>query len=206
MSRLGIGVAGLALGLYTLCAPAGPTHAQPIESTEFAGIFVHEFSGAVFPEELEGFRRTKIGRYDATGRDIGVNYERRDAAGTIYLTAYVYPSPKARGRVQRKAACIEDHRGSSEAIGTRFAGAKTISQSAAAVVNDAEPELALRSSHSFRTTLSGLEQDVQSELQLYCYVAGEWQVKYRISAPVAADLGSARAFVERGPWPRRKSV
>ncbi len=177
--------------------------AQPASVVPRSGEpYVHGVSGSEFPEELEGFRRTNVGLYDATGRDVGVNYERTDATGLIYLTAYVYPSAKARRATQRERTCREDHRGASAAIADRFPGARTVSEGPAPAIQQARSELSWKSRHEFRTSFKGVEQDVQSELIVYCYVADEWQLKYRVSAPAGAKLDSVDAFMSKGPWPR----
>jgi hypothetical protein len=49
-------------------------------------------------------------------------------------------------------------------------------------------------------------QAVRSEAHLYCYVGGDWFVKYRVSAPVAVTApGAVEAFIRTGPWPGRSS-
>lgn len=45
---------------------------------------------------------------------------------------------------------------------------------------------------------------VRSEVHLYCYVAGDWFVKYRVTAPLAVTAPAAvEAFIRTGPWPGR---
>lgn len=192
----------LCVGGVGVATMASSGLAQPAPIVQQSGPYMHRFSGTEFPEELEGFRRVNIRQYDATGRDVGVNYERADATGLIYLTAYVYPSAKGRRAAQREELCRENHRESSSAIAERFPGARIVSEGPAPAIQEARPELALKSKHQFRTSFNGVEQDVQSELTLYCYVAEKWQLKYRVSAPVGANLDSVGAFMNKGPWPR----
>jgi hypothetical protein len=50
-------------------------------------------------------------------------------------------------------------------------------------------------------------QEIRSEAHLYCYVGGDWLVKYRVSAPVAVETGGpVEAFIRDGPWPGRSAT
>lgn len=176
--------------------------AQPQTIVQQSGTYTHRFSGTEFPEELVGFRRTNIRQYDATGRDVGVNYVRADESGLIYLTAYVYPSATARRSAQREKRCREDHGGASSAIAHGNPIPKIVLETAAPPLYGSQPQLAIQSRHRFRTAFNGVEQDVQAQLTLYCYVAGEWQLKYRVTAPAGTSLESVDLFMNKGPWPR----
>lgn len=61
-----------------------------------------------------------------------------------------------------------------------------------------------RSTFRFRSPFDDKVQEINSEAHLYCYVGGDWLVKYRVSAPVAVDTRRAvESFIRQGPWPGR---
>lgn len=62
---------------------------------------------------------------------------------------------------------------------------------------------------AFRVSMNfdGEIQAVRSEAHLYCYVGGNWFVKYRITAPIAVTApGAVDTFLRTGPWPGRGSA
>ena len=50
-------------------------------------------SGMALPEQVAGFVRHKLLRFDESGRDGGANYGFHDATRSITATVYIYPPP-----------------------------------------------------------------------------------------------------------------
>ena len=67
-------------------------------------------------------------------------------------------------------------------------------------------KLGHRSVYRFASPFDDRVQEIRSEAHLYCYVGGDWLVKYRVSAPVAVETrGAVETFIRTGPWPGRSS-
>ena len=177
--------------------------AQPQDITR-PGTVQHAGARAGFPEEVGEFRRSQVIRYGEN--DISANYDLRQGNDQIRLSIYIYPAPRV-PRGQRMAACRQMMDGVSQAIFAQYPGAEMNEMGAAPVVPGTEPGLGLRTVHSIRISLRESEpEDARSESRLYCYVGGDWLVKYRVSsnAGIDFDVGALiDAFVRDGPWPGR---
>jgi len=65
--------------------------------------------------------------------------------------------------------------------------------------------LSHRANYTFSLDLNGTPTTLQSQIVLYCYVGGNWFVKYRASSVPGVDLaGSLTRFITSGPWPGKK--
>jgi hypothetical protein len=72
------------------------------------------------------------------------------------------------------------------------------------VAPDIRADLAHRSIFRLRANFDGRMQDIRSEARLYCYVGGDWLVKYRISANPGFEIsGLVEELIRIGPWPGR---
>jgi len=185
-----------------LAAPALAA-AQPRDISA-PGTVPHAAAHAGFPERVGEFERSQVLRFD--DRDIAANYNLERGSDFVRLSVYIYPAPRASGR-ERASTCQELMRGVSDAIFQQYPGAIVDESGAAPAVPDVEADLGLRSVHSIRVNLRGTQpEDARSESRLYCFVGGDWLVKYRVSTNAGSDIDLGALiddFIRRGPWPGR---
>ena len=177
--------------------------AQP-EDISAPGTVPHPAAHAGFPERVGDFERGQVFRFQEG--DIGANYDLARGNDRVRLSIYIYPAPRV-SRGQRAEACQEVMQGVAAAIFQQYPGAEMNEIGAAPAAAGTEPGLALRTVHSIRVALRGGEPEaVRSESRLYCFVEGNWLVKYRVSsnADGALDIGALiDEFMRVGPWPGR---
>jgi hypothetical protein len=180
---------------------AAPALAQP-QDIDAPGTVPHAAARAGFPERVGAFRRSHVLRYGEA--DISANYNLRRGDDFLRLSVYIYPAPPV-PRGQREAACRELMASIGYEIGQRYPDAERIESGAAAALPGTEPGLRLRSVHRLRMAIRGdAPEEVRRESRLYCYVGGDWLVKYYASSNVAFDVGEAiEAFLRDSPWPGR---
>ena len=177
--------------------------AQPQDITA-PGTVLHPAARAGFPERVGDFERAEVIRFQEG--DYGANYDLARGDDRVRLSIYIYPAPRV-SRTQRASACQEVMQGVTEAIFQQHPDAELNELGAAPLVPGTEPGLGLRTVHSFRFELRpGGAEDARSESRLYCYVGGDWLVKYRVSSNAGAqlDIGALiDEFIRLGPWPGR---
>lgn len=191
--------------------PLVPAAAQ--QAITAPGTIAHRPAETGFPETVGEFRRSGVTRYDAEGRDMGANYNLIRPGGRVVLTIYIYPAPSvvaapgsnATAAVARAQLCRREFAGVHQAITAQYGNGTLVEEGQAPAKAGVGPELSLRSVHRIRTRFDDRVQDLRSETDLYCYVGGEWLVKYRISTPQAVDAeGAVESFIRAGPWPGRR--
>ncbi len=202
--------AAVPIAAALLAAPLSATLAQ--QRIDTPGTVDHRAARTGFPERVGEFRRANATRYDPDGRDISASYNLIRPEGRLLISVYVYPAPgavaapgsKETGEVARATLCARDFQAAEQAIVQHNQGARLIERGRAAALPGTEPQLSHRAVYEFRTRFDAGVQEVRSEARLYCHVGGDWQVKYRITAPVALDARAViDAFVRAGPWPGR---
>ncbi len=183
-----------------LAAPA-PAVAQP-QDINAPGTVPHAAARAGFPEQVGAFRRSHVLRYGQD--DIGANYNLRRGDDFLRLSVYIYPAPRVPRR-ERTAACQEVMAGIGREIDLLHPGAQRTESGEPAALPGTEPGLRLRSVHRLRMTMrSHTPEEVRRESRVYCYVGGDWLVKYYASSNAAFDVEEAiEAFVRDSPWPGR---
>jgi hypothetical protein len=188
---------------------AGPAMAvQPGEITQ-AGPFTQAASGAVFPEQVGAFSRLSIRQYDKAGDDVSATYNLSAPQGRLVITVYVYRAHSPEGvsatsSAAAKAAYCNLMFDSARAPILEKPGVREIGQGEAPRIGDLPPAHRKRALFTSRTRFDGAEQDIRSGLDLYCFVEGDWLVKYRASSHAAFDGTTAIPdFIRTGPWPRR---
>ena len=192
-------------------ALAVQARAEPRE-IETDGPYFHRPAKAVFPVKVGQFRRLSLHEYDEGGRDVSASYDLHTPQGRIVVTAYIYPAPAISGRGEAKqlsmvTMCDQHFAGVHQIIANNNGNARPIDQGRGLAVSDFPVELTHRYTYRFRARFDDREQEVRSEAHLYCYVGGDWLVKYRVTAPVAVDGQADIAdFIRRGPWPGRESA
>ena len=175
--------------------------AQP-QDISAPGTVAHPAAHAGFPEQVGPFRRVRVLRYGEG--DISANYDLRQGDEFIRISVYIYPAPPA-SRAQRGAACEEHMAGVTNTIASQYPEAEMIESGAADALPGTEDGLRFRSVHRFRLALRGPEpEEMRSESRLYCYVGGDWLVKYRISSTIDFEVDALiDDFIRIGPWPGR---
>lgn len=193
-----------------LLSPAAPVDAQ--RAIEQSGAYVHRATEAVFAERVGDFRRSDLYQYDEAGDDVSATYNLMRPEGRLVLTVYVFPAPappSAGSPGERAAAkaslCGAMFEGAREVIAGQHAGARATEVGGATPAAGVAPALSRRSVYAFRMRFNGAEQEVRSEVDLYCYVRGDWMVKYRVTSAMAVPAAAPIAeFIRTGPWPGRK--
>jgi hypothetical protein len=185
-----------------LLASATVASADP-QLIEQAGPFRHVGSNTSFPEQVSIFSRSRIVRYeDPMGEDISVGYGAGLASGQrVVITEYVYPAPQPAVGQTRQGLCREEFDLSAAEI-QKHPNAQKLGEPAAPGMSGSVPTNGYRATFTFTQPVDGTPQTIQSQILLYCYVGGNWFVKYRASSLPGADLSSAvNGFVTIGPWP-----
>jgi hypothetical protein len=180
---------------------AGPASAQ--QEVEQAGPFQHVGSNTSFPEQLSIFSRTRIVRYDdPMGEDISVGYGGTVAGGQrVVVTEYIYPARQPAVGESRQGLCREEFDLSAAEI-QKHPNAQKLGETPAPSMAGAVPTNGYRATYTFTQTVDGTPQTIQSQIVVYCYVGGNWFVKYRASSLPGTDLNSAlNGFITIGPWP-----
>jgi len=196
------------LRITALLIALAPTAAAAQQRIDTPGTVAHAAAGTGFPERIGEFRRASVTRFDDAGRDISASYNLVRPEGRILITVYVYPAsrsgPAPAGTAARIALCQREFDGVREVIAMQHKDASVVEGGEAAAPAGAEPQLSHRSVFRFRTAFDDGVQEVRSEARLYCFVGGDWLVKYRATSPTAVDAAAAiEAFIRAGPWPGR---
>ena len=193
--------------LLGLAAVAGwqPAAAAPREvATD--GLYMHGPARAAYPVQVGGFRRANVYQYDEAGLDISASYNLSTPEGRLLITVYIYPAAPV-AKSARRSACDAEFAAVNSVISSQHDNVAPIDQGAALTVAGARPKLGHRSVYRFSSPFDERVQEIRSEAHLYCYVGGDWLVKYRVSAPVAVEMrGPVEAFIRDGPWPGRSST
>ena len=187
----------LAIASWQPAAAQGPV--------ETSGPYVHREAGAVFPVRVGEFRRSEVVRYDRAGRDVSASYNLAAPEGRLLITVYIYPAAAAPAG-ERAGRCEREFRTVKAAIRNQHGAAPPAEEGDALPVPGARRDLSHRAAYRLTIPFDREVQPVRSEAHLYCYVGGDWFVKYRVSAPVAVTApGAVEDFIRTGPWPGRSS-
>jgi hypothetical protein len=170
------------------------------------GDYVHGPAHAVYPLQVGDFHRSEIYQYDELGEDVSASYNLATPEGRLLITVYIYPATPAVAAV-RASRCDEEFAAVNSVISTQHDNVAPIEEGAALPIRGVDPSLTHRSAYRFGSPFEDRVQEIRSEAHLYCYVGGDWLVKYRVTAPVAVETRRAvEAFIRNGPWPGRSST
>lgn len=192
------------LAALTILIAAADAEAQS-HLIEQPGPFRHIGSNTTFPEQFGDFARARTVRYDdPAGEDVSAGYGLAVPGGRIAFTQYVYPAPAAAAAPTRERLCREEFDGSAAEI-AKHDNSHRLGEPAAPTVSGVIAGLSHRANYTFSLDLNGTPATLQSQIVLYCYVGGNWFVKYRASSVPGVDLDGALArFITSGPWPGKK--
>lgn len=198
--------ATIRIAAMLIALPATAAAAQ--QSIDAPGTVAHAAAATGFPERVGEFRRASVIRYDDAGRDISASYNLVRPEGRLLISVYVYPAwrggPASADAVARASRCRQEFDGARQVIAMQHKDASVVEPGDPAALAGTEPQLSHRSVFRFRTLFDDGVQEVRSEARLYCFVGGDWMVKYRTTSPMAVDAPAAiEAFIRAGPWPGR---
>lgn len=183
-----------------LAAPALAA-AQPQDITA-PGAVQHPAARAFFPEMVGEMRRISVTRYSAN--DISGSYELGLGDDYMRASVYIYPAPPGPA-ARRVAACRQHMAGVVDTVLRQYASAREVENGAAEPVPGVDEGLGYRAVHEIDFPLrTRAPEPTVSETRLYCNVAGDWLVKYRVSANPGFDVSELiEELVRSGPWPGR---
>lgn len=168
--------------------------------------YVHAPARAVFPVRVGEFRRSKLLQYDPEGKNVSASYNLATPAGRLLITIYIYPA-EAAAPAARPLLCGEEFAAANAAISSQHGNAAPVERGAALPAEGVDRSLGHRSVYRFASPFDDRVQEIRSEAHLYCYVGGDWLVKYRVSAPAAVNAEKqVKRFIRNGPWPGRSST
>jgi hypothetical protein len=184
-----------------LLLPTAPLAAQPQEITR-PGTVAHPGAHAGFPEQVGEFRRSQVVRY--AENNISANYNLRRGDDFLRLSVYIYPAPPV-PREQRAAVCRDEMASIDSQIRQVYQDVERLENGEAAPLAGTEAGLRLHSRHRLSLALrSPQAEEVNRDTRLYCYVGGDWLVKFYASSNSAFDADEAiDSFIRIGPWPNR---
>ncbi|HEX6374761.1 MAG TPA: hypothetical protein VFZ91_03470 [Allosphingosinicella sp.] len=199
-------VVGARRSAFLLALAAGSLPAAAQREVAAEGAYLHGPAHAVYPVRVGAFRRSSVYQYDQAGKDVSASYNLTTAKGRLLITVYIYPAVPAPAAARAKL-CDEEFGAVNTAISSQHGDAAPLERGAALAVAGADPKLGHRSAYRFPSRFDDRVQEIRSEVYLYCYVGGDWLVKYRVSAPVAVKPDKpVRNFIRNGPWPGRTAA
>jgi hypothetical protein len=191
---------GLALTLATVPAAA---QTRIIEG----GLVPHVAASTIFPEQVGQFRRTSVVAYGPDQRDMSAGYNLVTPNGRLTVTVYIYPPREDASAAQRAAVCRREFDANVREIGSvpTYKDLRRDPPAQPPAVAGMIPDLSHGASFRFRATFDQPDQALQSVYRLYCFVGGNWLVKYRATAGEGFPLGQElEQFIRTGPWPGRR--
>jgi hypothetical protein len=202
----GFVAAAVSLLVVSGCRSYGGAPTKPLpnpQRLEVAGAHVHAPSGMTFPEEVAGFARSAVTRYDEEGRNVSVGYDLVRPDSVVSATVYVYPSPACSSfggdpdavRAMKATLAEGEYAACREEVRSAHAGARVTAEGAVRREHGGATLEGRRAAFEYEGNLGGWRVPCTSELLVFCYVDDAWTVKYRITRPSAA--AAAGADVER---------
>ena len=171
------------------------------------GPIAHEQAGATFTEQVGDFRRASVTSFGPNGDNLSASYNLVRSGQRLLITIYIYPAARMAAAPARSSRCQAEFDGANQAVAQAQGGAQPLETGPAEAPAGVGPGLSHRSVFSLRTNFDGRVQDIRSEARLYCYVGGDWLVKYRISSPQGMDVAAdIERFIAIGPWPGRAAA
>lgn len=192
------------------CPSASRENLAGPDTLEISGPFSHIPSGMKFPQAVENFKRSIIKRYDVEGTDVSVGYDLYQESKVIAATVYVYPSPSIVSigssshivKTAQETLCLKEFDVRKWEISRAHPGAKLIQEKD---VSSPVGRLGLPGKSAifeYEDLFAGVRQSLLARVDLYCYVAGKWNVKYRFSYPATFNaMQDLSIFKEYLLWP-----
>lgn len=174
----------------TVQVAQGPADLPPV-----AGPWSPPGTSIPFPESTGEFRRGRIVRYGP--KDHSVAYDRvRDGRKVATTTVYVYVPSDGR-------SCSEQFADGVAAFKSTYPQAVEVSRAAADSPKAGRPGVADRTRFRLTGRFDNVEQELLSDLYVYCRAGSPWTIKYRSSWPASSggDDGGAPELMRSIGWP-----
>lgn len=185
------------------CVTSPSQHYAP-QNIQISGEYRQESSGVVFPEQMQGFNRVSITKFDAKAEDVGVGYNHYGKQ--VALTLYSFPAPKVMsfGSPQevidtaKRNLFLNVYERSKQDILQGHQNSKLILERDHILEQGQAKHSGLHASFKYYENHAGKYQEVSSHL--YLFQVGDILFKYRISYPVNIDserevVGFMKSFV-----------
>ncbi len=185
---------------------------DPPRDLDVTGPYTQVASGMVFPEQLLGFTRTAVTRYNSEGSEESADYELDQQGAQAAVTVYVFPAPAdiadalvstlPRDQVADALYMIAEQLfgDEEEAIQALHPGAELLDEGDTTITEQGKQFPGNYAAYRYDENAFGKRQRVDSKLYLFPMVAGKWMVKYRITAADANGYAQAEKFVRTLPW------
>ncbi|HXR64242.1 MAG TPA: hypothetical protein VN720_11940 [Rudaea sp.] len=163
-------------------------------------------SGMALPEQVAGFVRKKLLRFDESGSDAGASYAFNDAARSILATVYIYPPPGGvapADALERNMLCSQELDKRKDEL-HRFHPDSTLSPVKPATLTQTGTSrsgyhIAFNSYEQFGASA----QNVSSDFYLFCFAMEDWMLAYRFTYPAKTDVaGQIAQFMRDLAWAR----
>jgi hypothetical protein len=163
--------------------------------------YFHEPTGMAFPAAVDRFRRTDVMDFSSNGTNVGANYR----LGDFFVTVYIYPSPAVSAAKDRAAAqareCMTEFEEIKRII-SRHPGARLVEEGTVPSPSDRHARAGLRAVYTLDAIGNRAPRPYRSEADLYCFVNGDWQIKFRATAPAEVAYATALSDLMHAlAWP-----
>lgn len=174
---------------------------QTLLRVEPGATYFHEPTGMAFPAAVDQFRRTNVIDYSSNGTNVSANY----VLGDFFVTVYIYPSPAVSAGKDLSAAqaslCMAEFEEVKRSI-SRHPGAKLVEEGAVPSPSARHVGAGLRAVYTLDAIGNRAPRPLRSEADLYCYVNGDWQIKFRATAPAdVAYVAPLSDLMHALAWP-----
>lgn len=169
-------------------------HAQYLSTPEVIqtkGLYTQPASGMRFPVRVGEFQRVTLLRYDLQERDVSAGYNLITPLCAIAATVYVYPAPSSvstgspPGTIPNTRARLSQNEFNTrkQEILDSHSGARLIQEKGIRLLQGAKTYSGMMATFEFEDIFGGQDKLLLSDLYLFCYVEGDWIIKYRFTYP-----------------------
>jgi hypothetical protein len=204
-----LGIVGVAGILLCGCANTQTRSSVIPRKIICQGAYVHAGSQIVMPEEVTGYRRVAVLRYDNDGLDISAGYDLVNSSNHVAATVYVYPGPSmiAIGSplevvTGTKAELTEQEFAKrKQEIAQAHPGARLMDQGDIQRTEKGQMYTGRFAEFQFDTEFAFSQTTVRSRLYVFCFVGGKWAVEYRFTYPKSENADEAiQKFIDNWHW------
>ncbi|WP_139114824.1 hypothetical protein [Rhizorhabdus dicambivorans] len=168
--------------------------------------------GLMFMNELGLFRRAGARRYGDQGQNLAVAYELMTPS-RVAVSLFVSEAAPAIGATPeavsaaRETNCYRDFERRELQLKKIHPSAKLIERTKAPPPAGSDAATGLRAVYEMKAKFRGRRMALRSELALFCYVAGDWQIAYRATSPADYDYQPELAeLISNIGWPQREAA
>jgi hypothetical protein len=201
---------GLAFALNGASAsPTADLPDQPAAATAPPPVAIEADPGFLFPAEIGAFRRASAQSFGDSGQNLVVDYD-LIGSSRMSVSFFLQEAPPAIGgtpaaiAAARTANCERDFKGRERQLMKIHPTAKLIGRTEAFLPSGASAADGIRAIYTMKARFRGQRIPLRSELVLFCYVAGGWQLAYRATGPADQDFqGDLAELVSSIGWPEQ---